>query len=267
MKPVDDVTARELGEALPDGPLTFDSRCLLLRGLADAWVTGPVPSLRGAIVRDPSQPREPRAFGTDPHEVWRLLRGISGWDCVNCSVDLAGPLSEVMGRELALPTRIVDDLYLVLEGPPVRHTHPWVRRLSEDDVDLFDGAPEALRPLGYSSTLAALSGGIVAGAVTGGKLLGTVAMTSSSETHANLAAHTLEPWRHQGIGTAATFLVASEAQLRGLDPVWSAGENNPASLRVAQKLGFREFGRRAYVVVPELQRLGGFRVPPGAEAT
>jgi GNAT superfamily N-acetyltransferase len=161
---------------------------------------------------------------------------------------------------------MVPDVYLILEGPPMRYDHPWVRRLVEDDADLLDRAPEPLRPLGYSSTLAALSGGIVAGAVTGGNLLGIVSMASSSETYANLAAHTLEPWRGQGIGTAATFLVAREAQLRGLDPVWSAGEDNPGSLRVAQKLGFREIGRRTYVVVPELQRVGGFRPPRSPSA-
>ncbi|HXY46759.1 MAG TPA: GNAT family N-acetyltransferase [Thermoplasmata archaeon] len=264
MEPVDDATARELGETLPDGPLTFDSRCLLLRGLGDAWVAGPVPSFRAAIIRDRSQPREPRAFGVDPLEIWSILRGIQGWDCVNCPTELAGPLADVLGREISLPTKRVADVYLVLEGPPVRYEHPWVRRLSEDDVELFDGAPEPLRPLGYSSTLAALSGGIVAGAVADKKLRGIVSMTASSETYANLAAHTLEPWRRQGIGTAATYLVAREAQLRGLDPVWSAGEDNPASLGVARKLGFQEVGRRAYVVVPGLQRIGGFHPPSDA---
>ena len=265
MDPVDQTTARELGESLPDGPLTFDSRCLLLRGHATAWLAGSIPSVRAAIVCDPSQRREPRAFGTDPLEIWRLLRGIPGWACVNCPTELAGPLAEVLGRALALPTRLVADVYLVLAGPPARYEHPWVRRLSEDDVDLFDGVAEPLRPTGYSSTLAALSGGIVAGAVSERRLLGTVSMTSSSETYANLAAHTLEPWRGRGIGTAAAFLVAGEAQFRGLDPVWSAGEDNLGSLRVARKLGFREIGRRAYVVVPELQRIGGYPPSPGTE--
>jgi RimJ/RimL family protein N-acetyltransferase len=32
-------------------------------------------------------------------------------------------------------------------------------------------------------------------------------------------------------------------------PVWSTGENNVASLRVARNLGFEEVGRRTYVDV------------------
>jgi len=32
-------------------------------------------------------------------------------------------------------------------------------------------------------------------------------------------------------------------------PVWSTGEDNVASLRVARKLGFEEVGRRTYVIL------------------
>ena len=56
---------------------------------------------------------------------------------------------------------------------------------------------------------------------------------------------TLEEWRGRGLATAAASLVAQAIQESGRAPMWSAG--NPASLRVAQKLGFVEVSRRVYI--------------------
>lgn len=251
--------ARELGEALPDDLFSFISRCLLFRGRASAWVEGPPRNCAAAVVRDPHQPFEPVAFGTDAEAIWRLLREIPGWTCVNCTTEVAPELGRVLERELSWPTRRLGDLYSVLDGPPVRHDRPGTRLLTEDDVALFEEAAEPLRVAGYDSSLAALTGGVVAGAVEEGRLVATVSMTESSETYANLGAYTLEPWRGRGLGTAAGYLAAREVQRRGLEPVWSTGEENLGSRRVARKLGFRERGRKEYLIVPELQRTGGFR--------
>ena len=55
-------------------------------------------------------------------------------------------------------------------------------------------------------------------------------------------------WREKGFATAAASRVAQEIQAKGKVPAWSCGEDNIASLRVAQKLGFTEVGRRTYVI-------------------
>ena len=67
-----------------------------------------------------------------------------------------------------------------------------------------------------------------------------------SERHADIGAATLEAWRGRGLATAAAALVARRVQEAGQTPVWSAGEDNAASLRVAQKIGFTAVSRRTY---------------------
>jgi predicted GNAT family acetyltransferase len=66
--------------------------------------------------------------------------------------------------------------------------------------------------------------------------------------HADVGVATLESWRGRGLATAAASLVAARIQAEGQAPVWSAGEGNLASLRVAEKIGFVEIGRRTYVI-------------------
>ncbi|MGI8859675.1 MAG: GNAT family N-acetyltransferase, partial [Rubrobacteraceae bacterium] len=51
---------------------------------------------------------------------------------------------------------------------------------------------------------------------------------------------TLEGWRGRGLATAAASLVVGRVQRSDRVPVWSAGEDNYASLQVARKLGFVE---------------------------
>jgi hypothetical protein len=207
------------------------------------------------------------AFGKDPEAIWSLLREIPGWDCVNLAAELAPAMQTLVERELGVPARLYGDVYYILDQDAIRHDHPAVRRLGGDDAELVDRAPPALRTVGYSSTVAALTGGVAAGGIVDGNLVSIISMSTSSERFADIGGHTLEPWRNQGMGSAATYLVAREVQARGFQPVWSTGEDNYRSQRVAEKVGFREFGRQVYVIVPSLKAAGGFRpldVPPSA---
>lgn len=265
MNPIDTETAREFAESLPDDPYAFSTRCLLLRGSAEAWIRGPASHFRAAVVRDRWQPNEPTVWGSEPESIWELLREIPGWDCVNCDRELTSEIRAFLETGLAASTSVMDDIYFVLDRPARAYDSPWVRRLSEDDVELVERAPQVLHPPGYDSTLAALSGGIVTGAVVDGELVALVSMTASSENFGNLGAHVLEAWRGRGLGTATAALAAREVQSRGLQPVWSTGAKNIASQRLAHRIGFQEYGRRAYAIVPELQRTGGYR--PGTSAS
>lgn len=254
--------AREFAESLPDDPYTFNARCLLLRELGEAWVEAAPEGVRASLIRDLSQPSELFALGEDPEALWSLLREVPGWDCVNVDASQAADLGELLARRLASPTELVSETYFVLSRAPAEYRHPHVRRLTEDDLALVESAPKELRPSGYGSDLAALAGGIVAGAIVDDRLVGSVTMTASSETYGNLGAHTLGAWRGQGIAAAAAYLVAREAIDRGLEPVWSTADANRPSRRVAEKLGFERVGARTYVVVPGLRGTGGFRPRP-----
>ena len=67
--------------------------------------------------------------------------------------------------------------------------------------------------------------------------------------HADIGVATLEGWCGRNFASAAAALVAQQVQATGRTPVWSTGEDNLASQRVAQKLGFAEVGRRTYAIV------------------
>jgi FR47-like protein len=249
MEPVDGAVAEEFAASLPDHPLTFGPRSLLQRGLGKAWLRGPPSQPTAAVVVAPWMPTEPMAFGTDAEAISALLRELPAWECVDVASEMAPRLAGVIERDLRTTTSLLDDVYFVLDHPPIPHLHPSVRRLTEDDLETIDRAPEPLRPVGFLSTLAALSGGVVAGGIVDGSLVSSVAMTVSSERYADLAAHTLEPFRNRGMGSAAAYLVAQEVYSRGMTPVWSTGADNLRSQRVAERLGFREFGRETYVIL------------------
>jgi predicted GNAT family acetyltransferase len=93
-----------------------------------------------------------------------------------------------------------------------------------------------------------LTDGIAAGAVVDGNIVAIAHTYAQTNLHADIGVSTVEQWREKGFATAAASLVAQEIQDRGKVPVWSCGEDNTASLRVAQKLGFTEVGRRTYVI-------------------
>ena len=95
--------------------------------------------------------------------------------------------------------------------------------------------------------------GAAAGAVVDNRL---VALAHTNAMTARITAISecspTKSWRGRGFATAAASIVAHCIRERGRVPVWSAGEDNAASLRVAAKLGFVEVSRRVYlnIVVP-----------------
>jgi predicted GNAT family acetyltransferase len=92
-----------------------------------------------------------------------------------------------------------------------------------------------------------LEDGVVAGAVVDGELVAVGSTLAVSVLYADLAVVTLGAWRGRGLATACASLVAAAIRRSGRLPVWSTGEDNVTSLRVAQKSGFKAVGRRTYV--------------------
>jgi RimJ/RimL family protein N-acetyltransferase len=96
-----------------------------------------------------------------------------------------------------------------------------------------------------------LGEGVVACAVVDGDVV-TIAYTSAiTERHADIGVMTLEPWCGRAFATSAASLVADEVQRLGLVPVWTTMEDDFASIRIAEKLGFAEVSRRAVISVAQ----------------
>ena len=89
----------------------------------------------------------------------------------------------------------------------------------------------------------------VAGAIINNKLVAIAQNYALTEGYGDIGVFTLPEWRGQGLATIAAAQVARWLQQNGRIPVWSCGEHNQASLRVAQKLSFVENGRRVYLIL------------------
>jgi len=145
--------------------------------------------------------------------------------------------------------RYYGDIYHVLKGPAARLRSEAARLLTPDDLELVDAAPVEVRGGGWGSTREMLEEGVVAGAVVKGALAAIAFTHARSAGYADVAVNTLEGWRGCGFATAAASLLARRLQEVGQVPVWSTGEDNRASLRIAHKLGFAPVERRTYVIL------------------
>lgn len=239
-----------LAEALGDTPETTIPVHRLLDGSCRAYVRGGLPPTGVAIVQDDFCPTEPYAFGGDAHAICHLLRGVRGWECVNASRGLAQSLVELLRSATGAEILLAEDVYHVLRQPaPVeRFRHPSVLSLGPRDQSLLEAAPFELQPSGFGSIDQTLREGSVACAVIEGRVVAVAHTTACTGRHADIGVATLQEWRGRGLATAAAALVARCVQVREMTPVWSCGDQNSPSLRVAAKLRFEEVSRRMYVV-------------------
>ena len=240
-----------LADALGDTSETVIPTHLLRRGLADAYIAGILPRFDGAIVQSHSLPYEPWCFGTDPDVLWQLLRRLKDWGrrgmSPNVSIDLAGPLSALMKRTAKVEVRHYGDVYHKLIGRVNEFATPEVRLLSLGDSDLLAAFESDPRRLGFKTFEDLLKNGFVAGAVVDGRLVALAHTNAVTGNYGDIGVNTEDAWRGKGFASASASIVARRIQDLGRTPVWSAGEDNVASLRVAAKLGFVEVSRRVYL--------------------
>ena len=239
---------RALAGALGDTPETVISIHLLARGLAEAYVAGDPTRPDGVILQDGSDPGELMSFGTDTEALWELLRLVEGWWCVSVVESCAEDLGTIIEARTGSRVRYYRDIYHVLRGPVARIHHEAARLLTPDDLELVEAAAVEVRGSGWDSTQEMIEESVVAGAVVKGDLVAIAFTHARSARHADVAINTLMEWRGRGFATAAASLVAQRLQEAGQRPVWSTGEDNLASLRIAQKLGFTPIARRTYVI-------------------
>ncbi len=243
-----------------DSPFTALTAGQLKGGFCRAYALGAPEEPAVAVVQSAVQPTEPIAFGTDAGALWALLSRIPGWDCVNVAPGVEGDVAALFGAKLGASARIKSERYYALEGQPIEFPRPEVRRLGPEDLSIVEGSDPLFRSffLGHGDAIRTLARGVVAGVVSGGKLLSAITTSTWSGVHVDLGAATVPEARRRGLATAAASLVCSKLRTAGLTPVWSALESNVGSWRVPEKLDFRFVGRREYVVFESL-RPDGFQ--------
>ncbi|HZU11324.1 MAG TPA: GNAT family N-acetyltransferase [Chloroflexota bacterium] len=234
-----------LAAVLGDSPTTTTMVHLLHRNLCVAYVLGDAGSPLAAAAFSTIRPRTAVVFGEDAAALWSLLQAVPGWETVNVAGEQAEALRAAMERDLAVPVERRGDMYFVLNGRPADLSHPLVRRLTAEDIELIEEAPPPLQQGRlFGGPVGLLREGIMAGAIDTGTLVATAHTSTLTAGYADIGVVTLESYRRQGIAAAAASLVCRAVQGIGRRPVWNCADDNVASVRLAGKLGFVPIERR-----------------------
>ncbi len=237
-----------LAQVLGDSPETAIPVHRLLRGACGAYVVGKPTQFHAAVIVSHDNPGEPDGFGEDPEALWSILGPLEGWRVVDVSRTVAPKLGALIRASTGSRVAYYGDVYHTLTGPVTGHSHPDVRLLSVADRALFDGVPDDLKPGMRGDVDSVLREGFVAGAIADGRIVSIAHTNAITEKYADIGVFTHEDHRNRGYSTASAALVAAAIRESGRTPVWSCGEDNLASLRVASKVGFVEVSRRTYVI-------------------
>ena len=245
--PLDSDGIRRLVETIDETPETVIPIHLLTQGTCKAYAVGDPASSDAVVVQSDSLREEPFGLGRDAQGLWELLRHLDDWTVVDVSPDVALRLGVLIRDATGKRVCYYGDVYHTLTAPAPLIDEPAVRELTRDDMGLLEAA--GVDGADFRGGLSALlEEGAVAGPVVDGRIVGTAQTAAITARYADIGVSTDEPWRGRGFATAAASIVARRVQEKGRTPVWSCGEDNMASLRVARKLGFEEVSRLTYVI-------------------
>jgi len=245
--PIGDEERHLLAEALGDTPETTIAVHLLRRGLCSAFI-GDEPA-EAAIVQNLALQGDVYAFGVSLDAIKELLDVATGWRRVSAPKPVGLLLGAAVEQQTGLSMNYETVVYHTLKTPVVDYHDTAVQRLAQQDSHLLTAAPPQLQIGEFGDMNTLLGEGVVACAIVDGDVV-TIAYTSAiTERHADIGVMTLEPWRGRAFATSAASLVAEEVLRLGLVPVWTTMDDDFASIRIAEKLGFAEVSRRAVISV------------------
>ena len=245
-RPLNSTEVQRVAEAIVESPETVGPIHLLKHEACKAYAVGEPESLDAVIIQSESLPEELTGLGHNAQGLWDLLRHLESWTAVNVSPAVSTHLGALIQAHTGKRISYYGDIYHTLTKPVPVFVHRAVRELTADDIGLLEAAGFDGSDFGGLAVL--LDEGTVAAAVVDGRIVGSAHTTAQTDRYADIGVGTDEQWRRRGFATAAASIVARRIQESGRIPVWSCGEDNLASLRVAQKLGFKEVSRLAYVV-------------------
>lgn len=236
-----------LAAAIGESPETVISHHLLTSRGCDAWYVGDIRQPRGMVVQAHSFPAEPVVHGHSAIDVAAIIPYVHGWQTFSTPLHLVNGLERPIAQAKGTTSlRTLTDVYHVLDTPLTdAPTHEHVRLLTDDDIALTMQIDELQQDSPYKP--------IVAAAVIEGEIVSLAHTFAWSPMYVDIGVTTHEQYRNQGMATACAAIVAEQVQKRGKVPVWSTGEDNEPSMRIAARLGFRETSRRLYLIPVEEQ--------------
>ena len=238
-----------LADMLGDSPETVLAVHALRRQNCQAYIVGELPWIQAALLQISSFPNEPQAFGTDADAILTMLQAIQRWDCVNVASEVAESVGALIQEKMEMAVRYYGDFYYTLSKPVIPFRHKYVRHLRLEDLSLLESAPKEFQGHGYDTPRGLLEEGVVACGIVSGKIVSIAHTAGHTKNFADIGVITHEEWRNKGLASAAASIVAEVLQEKGIIPVWSAGDDNLPSVRIAQKLGFSKVSQRQYVIL------------------
>lgn len=217
----------------------------LMSGHGRVWIRGDAAAPAAVLVESGLVPGEPQGFG-DGEALLDLLSVADGWTCVEVEPRVADEISTEFDRRWGIERTVVDVVH-ELRAAARAPRHPLVRWLTPAEAEALDvAAPDVLPD--RRLVVAAATLGRVFAAVDGDRIVGHGSSMAASQSFADVGVHVAPAFRGQGIATAAASMACAAVQQAGLTPVWGAGSDNGASLRVAEKIGFQEVARLTFLV-------------------
>lgn len=232
-------------DAMGDTPFNVIYTHMLRRRVCRAFLAGDLPHYDAILIRHKDGQDQPNGFGSNEHALWQLLCSVGTWKHVTVEADVAPRLAVLIERELGLPVRVVADVYFTLTQPATVIGHPQVRLLTPADAPMIRAYDPSLDPADLDWRMRT---GAIAGAFVDGQLVADCQPYGLSAKYCEIGVDTLEPYRNRGYSTACTALTCRALQQSSIIPVWGAREDNPASLRVADKAGFNKIGQMTHLI-------------------
>ena len=237
-----------LAETLSDIP----EHCIAIHALRTnrcrALLMGDVASPQAAVIDPFLTEGELIGWGSDPGAIADAAMQMPNWKYLEVSSSMAHSVQRALERRLRRPVDRVQDVYHTLAVPAPAIEHPAVRLLAgEADAELYAETAKAFNDDPEDARRNVLEGPVAA-AIVDGRVVGSVEANVRTARYANMCAELLSTHQKLGLGTACAALAAKAVQDMGLIPVWSVAHNNAASLRVAEKIGYREVGYWVYLL-------------------
>jgi GNAT superfamily N-acetyltransferase len=221
---------RRLAARLPDEPGWVDFRGMLLSGACDAHGDA-----RGGILVSRIYPVCAVVGRPGGPLLRQLLRASPAPDHVLCRDETEAHVR----RALRGWRRRGAILHVRPRGRLRAPRDPHVRRLTEADRAMLRHVPVPLRrEVGRN-----LARGVTVAYLHGRRPVSFAYACWETRRWFDISVDTLTPYRRRGFAFACVRRLISEMRRRGKRPVWGALEDNRASLRMAERLGFRPADR------------------------
>ncbi len=245
-----------LADVIGDTPTTLDVLDCLKQGMCRAYVFGNLPDITAYLIIDTLYD-DAFCFATDVNALWHLLEAQQGLEGLIINVDPANAvtLGQRISAKTGVPVNYHVEIHQALLEPTRSYPNEVIRLLTSADEALLANAPEGIGIQGnsYQTPQWTITTGPIAGAIVNDSIVSIARTYAQTDLHGGISIFTLEEWRGKGYATSAASLVAEQLQAMGKVPIWYCGEENGASLRTAQKLGFVEISRRIDIVSTSTQ--------------